>query len=210
MAAAWAGARRARSVGGVSRLLMIGLLAASMWPLMHTLSAQIASSFKHVWMGLLLAAPATGYAASEAWRRAGPRLRFVATVGLIGFAAVEWVALEPMTYPRFQPSADFLLDAVGDDETVFVLGDNDRWVYAMFLYGEGLVDAPSDVLDQARTVSGDPCAYDWIVATSRASIGPVDTGQWGCTVELAFESRQRFLNHRGQMDIQRFEIWKRM
>ena len=72
----------------VRPLLMVGLAAALMWPLLHVASGQIASAFKHVWIGLLLAVPAIGYGAERAWR-AAPGLRAVGVLVLIAAGAAE-------------------------------------------------------------------------------------------------------------------------
>ncbi|HKJ02599.1 MAG TPA: glycosyltransferase family 39 protein [Longimicrobiales bacterium] len=208
LAAGWLG-RRPEDGPRVSALLAIGLGSVLLWPLLHTASGQIASAFKHVWIGVLVASPAVGFGAYRAWRVSGRWVRGLALTGIALLGAVEWFALEPMTYPDFMPSVDFLLAEAAPGDRVQVIGDNDRWVYAMFLFGEGRIASPWSVVDPKTTGPGSSCDADWVVATRTDVTGPVDASSWPCPLELAFQDRQRFLNYRGAFDVQTFQIWRR-
>ena len=179
-----------------------------MWPLLHVASGQIASAFKHVWIGLLLAVPAIGYGAERAWSRAVPGLRAVGVLVLVAVGAAEWIALEPMTYPNFRPSVDFLMANVAADARVHVIGGNDRWIYAMYLYGAGHVADPMDIVDQDQGGATGVCDHEWVVATRTNLTGPVTDSHWGCPHELVFERKQPFLNHRGELDTHTSQVWR--
>ena len=207
---AWAYRERESATPGVRALLPVALVGLLMWPLLHALSGQIASAFKHAWLGALLAAPVAGWGLERAWR-AGRRPVRAAIVTVLALAgAAEWVALEPMTYPNFRPSVRFLLESVEPEDGVYVVGDNDRWVYAMYLYGEGRVRSPFDVVDQDRGVLERSCDYEWVVATRTGVTGGLDDSTWMCDYRVAFEKRQRFLSYRGTFDTQTFRVYRRV
>lgn len=192
----------------LARLLWAGLGTLLMWVVLHVASGQIASSFKHLWIGTLLALPAVGYGADLAWRRLGTGLRATGIVLLVSIGIVEWAASERLTYPNFRSSVEFILENSRPDEAVYVVGDNDRWVYAMYLYHRGRVGSPLDIVDQVAR-GDEVCEHEWVVATRTTRTGAADTAGWGCEYDLAFESRQRFLNYRGEFDTQTSRVWKR-
>ena len=207
--AVWGLRRSGGADARVTALLRVGVLSLLLWPGLHVMSAQIASGFKHVWLGVLLAAPAVGYGFHRVWASAGRGLRTALVSGLAVVGLLEWVALEPMTYPHFRPSVDFLLERVQPGDDVYVVGDNDRWVYAMYLYAEGRVGSPFDVVDQGAEELEATCAYEWVVSTRTEVTGALDASGWACSYDLVFEKGQRFLNYRGTFDTQTFQVYRR-
>ena len=94
------------------------------------------------------------------------------------------------------------------DARVHVVGGNDLWVYAMYLYGADRVADPMDIVDQEGASGTGVCDYEWVVATSTDSTGPVTDAHWGCRHELVFERKQLFLNHDGELDTHTSQVWR--
>lgn len=191
-------------------VLLLGLVSILMWPIVQVGSGQIASAFKHVWIGVLLGMPAIGMGAAHLWAGLGRAGRSAAVALLAVVCAIEWYALEPMTYPDFRPTVTFVMEEIPPTESVLVLGDNDRWVYAMYLYGAHRIDSPAAVVDVDAANTQLQCSAGWLVATSTDFTGRPDPSAWACPFALADEWSRGFLNHRGERDLHTSQVWRRV
>jgi len=161
--AGWLVARQRRWMGGVL------LMSLAIWPAYHLALEDPVGKEKHLVFGFLFAYPLVGLAMSALWERRKGRPWLHRAAALAIAAALAALGLLQLSHsdpawPDARPAADYLTANVQPGDRLLI---DESWPYTMYLYTEGRIQSPWDVVDAYRMSQGqseiDLCAYDWFV-----------------------------------------------
>jgi hypothetical protein len=146
-------------------LASVLLLSLAIWPAYHLWAVHLVGIHKHFVFGYLFAYPLIGLALATIWER-GWKRKAVVLASILALAALGYVQLERFNraWPDVRAAASYLAGQVYPGQKLLI---NDSWPYTMYLYTEGRINSPWDVLDfyqMSRSRSEiDLCQYDWFV-----------------------------------------------
>jgi hypothetical protein len=123
--------------------------------------------FPDLAVGLLAAYPVIGLTLSRVTMKG---LEGVAMGAVVLFAgALGWVHMDAFdrSWADYRPVTSALVRGMDEGDGVLV---NDRWAFALDLYGEGLIEDPADLVDAESILTNsellDLCSFEWFVAGS--------------------------------------------
>jgi hypothetical protein len=154
-------------------LASVLLLSLTIWPAYHLWSGNSVGTQEHLVFGYLFAYPLVGLALATIWER--QKRKAVVFVTIVGLVALGYVQLDQFNrrWPDLREAAGYLVGQVQPGQKLLI---NESWPCILYLYTEGRIHSPWDVLDVYRMPQGqsetDLCRYDWFVNTEGANKWP--------------------------------------